>query len=65
MREHKGKELAEWRRRESARRIREELTPKTHVAMPPIECFSDEYSALDGDIDPAETGPNSAAIKAI
>ena len=54
-----------WRKRESARRIREELTPRTHVRIPALEYFSDEYRALPPDVDPEQTGPESAAIKSV
>ena len=54
-----------WRQRESARRIRDELTPKTRVELPALEYFSDEYLPLGHDIDPAQTGPEAAAIKAV
>ena len=35
-----------WRQRESARRIRDELTPKTHIEKPALEYFRDEYLPL-------------------
>ena len=55
-------ELKKWRRDDNARRVREELTPKTHIKMPPLEEFSHEYLPLEDDINPAQTGPNSTNL---